>query len=89
MKKDRIYIDTSIVGGFFDVEFEVKPSNDPRSYRLDSSKLIKTGFTPNKKVIDACREIYNALETGSLLDKPNFYNVSWMKSQKLDEVQKL
>lgn len=23
MKKDRIYIDTSIVGGFFDVEFEV------------------------------------------------------------------
>ena len=22
MKKDRIYIDTSIVGGYFDVEFE-------------------------------------------------------------------
>ena len=78
-----------IIATEFDVEFEVKPSNDPRSYRLDSSKLIKTGFTPNKKVIDACREIYNALETGSLLDKPNFYNVSWMKSQKLDEVQKL
>jgi hypothetical protein len=24
MKKDRIYIDTSIVGGFFDIEFEIE-----------------------------------------------------------------
>lgn len=24
MKKDRIYIDTSIVGGYFDIEFEVE-----------------------------------------------------------------
>ena len=24
MKKDRIYIDTSVVGGFFDIEFEVE-----------------------------------------------------------------
>jgi hypothetical protein len=39
--------------------------------------------------MDACREIYKALETGSLLDEPNFYNVSWMKNQKLDEVHKL
>ena len=24
MKKDRIYIDTSIVGGYFDIEFELE-----------------------------------------------------------------
>lgn len=29
-------------------EIEIKPSNDPRSYRLDSSKLLATGFKPRK-----------------------------------------
>jgi len=81
----RIVDIAKLVAQEFDIEFTVKPSNDPRSYRLDSSKLVATGYTPKKKVIDACREIYTALETGLLDDAPNFYNVNWMKSQNLDK----
>ena len=35
-------------------------SNDPRSYRQDSRKLISTGFKPRKKIYDAIIEITNA-----------------------------
>ena len=28
-----------------------KRSNDPRSYRLDSSKILKAGFKPKKKLV--------------------------------------
>jgi hypothetical protein len=34
----------------FNVPIEVKPSNDPRSYRQDSSKLLSTGFMKKKGV---------------------------------------
>ena len=30
---------------------------DPRSYRLDSSKLLKIGFKPKKRISDAIEEI--------------------------------
>ena len=36
-----------------------KDKNDPRSYRLDSSKLINTGFRPKKIYKDAIIEIVN------------------------------
>ena len=31
-------------------KIKVKPSNDPRSYRLDSSKIIAKGFKPKKNI---------------------------------------
>jgi nucleoside-diphosphate-sugar epimerase len=39
------------------INVKILPSNDPRSYRLDSSKLIKEGFFPLYKVKDAIKEI--------------------------------
>jgi|TARA_B110000037_G_scaffold133108_1_gene151029 nucleoside-diphosphate-sugar epimerase len=57
-----------------------KNSNDPRSYRLSSEKLLRTGFKPKKTVEMAINELIllyeNNLET---FDDSNF-NVKWLKN---------
>ena len=67
----------------FKVEVEVKPSNDPRSYRQDSSKLIATGFERKKGVADAINEIATKLNNGELIDDDRWHTVRWMTSQKI------
>ena len=67
----------------FGVEIEVKPSNDPRSYRQDSSKLIATGFKPTKGVESAIAEITAKLQSGEISDDDRWYTVRWMTSQKI------
>ena len=37
-------------------EIVVTPSNDPRSYRINSDRLLATGFRPKKTVDDAISE---------------------------------
>ena len=62
----------------------VKPeSADPRSYRLNSSKLLSTGFAPKKSVAVAVGELAAAFRAGALVDRPNWHTVSWMKQQQL------
>ncbi|OUR60350.1 NAD-dependent epimerase/dehydratase [Colwellia sp. 39_35_sub15_T18] len=58
---------------------EVTPSNDPRSYRVNSDKLLATGFKPSKTVADAIEEIVDAYQSGELTDKPEFHNLHWMQ----------
>ena len=58
---------------------EIKPSNDPRSYKQESSKLLKTGFIPNKTISNAIDEIVNAHDEGRLVDKDQWHTVRWMK----------
>mgnify|MGYP001390374540 CR=1 FL=1 len=60
------------------VQIEMMPSNDLRSYRLSSEKLLGTGFKPKYGIDDAIEEIIHAYQSGKLLDLPNYYNVSWM-----------
>lgn len=67
----------------FNVPIEIKPSNDPRSYRQDSSKLLSTGFMKKKGVSDAINEIAFSLESGSLKDDDRWHTVRWMTSQKI------
>ena len=67
----------------FNVPIEIKPSNDPRSYRQDSSKLLSTGFMKKKGVSDAIYEIAFSLESGSLKDNDRWHTVRWMTSQKI------
>jgi nucleoside-diphosphate-sugar epimerase len=67
----------------FKVEIEVKPSNDPRSYRQDSSKLLGTGFIKNKSVSDAINEITSKLRDGDINDDDRWHTVKWMTSQKI------
>ena len=59
-------------------EIVVMESNDPRSYRQDSNKLVATGFTPSRCVADAIDEVATALSNGILVDRPEWYTVKWM-----------
>lgn len=58
---------------------KVLPSNDPRSYRLNSDKLLATGFRPKKTVADAIDEICAAYHLGLLKDEARFHNLKWMQ----------
>ena len=60
-------------------KIEITESNDPRSYRQDSSKLLKTGFEPKFSVLDAIKEIANKYNDNKLPDGDNCYTVKWMK----------
>lgn len=60
-------------------ELVVTPSNDPRSYRLSSRKLVATGFTPLHTVEDAIREVIAAQREGRLRDDETCYNIKTMK----------
>ena len=60
-------------------EIIVSESNDPRSYRVDSSKLLKTGFKPKKSVKHAIHELIDYFKEGHLADEDRFYNIRTMK----------
>lgn len=62
-----------------DCEIVVEPTNDIRSYRQDSSKLINQGFKPIKSVKNAIDELKESYESGILTDNDRFYTVRWMK----------
>lgn len=66
-----------------DCKIKIKKSNDLRSYNLDSTKLIKTGFLPKYNITDAIHEIKFAHEDGKLISKPQWYSVKWLKSIKV------
>ena len=65
----------------------IKKNYDPRSYRLDSSKLLKIGFKPKHKIINAIQELKNRHLSGRLIDHPKFHSIEWLK--KLAKLKKL
>ncbi len=75
----------NMVQSKIDCEIEILPSNDPRSYRQNSDKLLKTGFIRKHTVLDAILEIKKAHESGNLKDSDNFHTIKTMK--KLLEVK--
>ncbi len=68
-----------MVSSIIPSKIEITKSNDPRSYRQDSSKLLKTGFEPKFSVLDAIKEIANKYNDNKLPDGDNCYTVKWMK----------
>lgn len=68
-----------LVTKYVPAEITVKPSNDPRSYRVNSNKLLATGYKPKKSVSDAIEEIVNKYNSGELQDEDRFYNLKWMQ----------
>ena len=78
-KKIRKYIPTKIK--------ILKKNYDPRSYRLDSSKLLKIGFKPKHNIINAVRELKNKYDVGELKDNPKFHSIKWLR--KLAKSKKL
>jgi nucleoside-diphosphate-sugar epimerase len=65
----------------------VLPSNDPRSYRVNSDKLLSTGFRPKKTVEMAIDEICAAYRTGRLQDQERFHTLKWMQNTIFNRAQ--
>ena len=66
-----------------DCEVEIIGSNDPRSYRMNSDKLLAQGFKPSKNVATAIQEIASAYKEGKLDDADHFHNLKWMQQEVL------
>ena len=67
-------------------EIEIKPSNDPRSYRINSNKLLRTGFKPTKNVENAIQEMIDLYRNETLKDLEENYNLKWMEKNKLYDI---
>jgi len=63
----------------------ITESNDPRSYRQNSDKLLQTGFKPEFDVSNAIDEIISIYRTGNLEEGDNCFTVKWMKHLNLDQ----
>lgn len=66
------------------IEIERTPSNDPRSYHINSEKIRRVlGYQPKRTVADAVRDLCRAFRAGKLPDSmeaPRYYNVRTMKA---------
>lgn len=60
-------------------EIIISESNDPRSYRQNSEKLLKTGFQQKYGVEYAINEITEEYKKGNLVESDQCYTVKWMK----------
>jgi len=66
---------------YAEAEITITDSNDPRSYRVNSDKLLATGFRPKKTVGHAIREIIEKYHSGELKDDERFHNLKWMQRE--------
>jgi len=64
-------------------EIAVTESNDPRSYRQNSDKLLGTGFSPKHTIDHAIDEIIAMYRAGELVESDQCYTVKWMKKMGL------
>jgi len=68
------------------VEIEVKPTDDLRSYHICSDKIINTlGFKPKKSISDAIHDIKEAFKSGKIPDWKSYkyYNVKKIKESNI------
>ncbi|MBI5345830.1 MAG: SDR family oxidoreductase [Chlamydiae bacterium] len=77
-----------IVGKKKNIEMEVVPSNDNRSYHVNSDKISKKlGFTPKFTIENAIEDLIDAFEKGKLpnsLDDKRYFNIATMKAINLE-----
>ena len=64
-------------------EVVVTESNDPRSYRVNSDKLLATGYRPKKTVENAIQDVIEKYRSGELKDEEQYYNLKWMQREVL------
>lgn len=67
-----------------DAEIEVSPGDDPRSYRLDSSKLSATGFGPMYGFEDALDGLVELLRSDDFLDRDEWHTIRMLRELSLD-----
>ncbi len=68
-----------MVKNSIDAKIETTKSNDPRSYRQNSDKLIKTGFKPRFGVKDGIEDVIQAYRQGLFNESDECYNIKVMK----------
>jgi len=62
-----------------EAKINITKVKDKRSYAVDSSKLLQTGFVPKKSVRDAIFEIVAQYEIGALNTEEHMFNLQWMR----------
>ena len=72
------------VSGKVPSEIVISESNDPRSYRQNSDKLLATGFVQQFSVADAINDVIAKFQSKDLLDSDICYTVRWMKHLNLE-----
>jgi nucleoside-diphosphate-sugar epimerase len=81
----RVVEQDNVYGGVIDVV--VEPTNDNRSYRVSSKKILtELGWRPQKTIEDAVRDLLAAFKTGALKDTMSdekYYNIKTMQTAKL------
>lgn len=60
-------------------DIEITESNDPRSYRLNSDKLLAIGFTPQYGVENGIEDVIEMYNSGKVKDDDRYYNLKTMK----------
>ena len=69
------------------IEIEVSPTNDNRSYHVSSEKMRSIlGFTAKRSVIDASKQLVHAFSEGKIpnpLTDPRYFNIKLMQQAKL------
>jgi len=70
-----------------DIEIVTTPTNDIRSYHINSDKIAeKIGFRARRGIEDAVRDLCRAMKDGKLpasLDDERYWNVKVLKSRKI------
>ena len=75
----------SLITKIMPAEILVTASTDPRSYRVNSDRILATGFKPKKTVEDAIKEIIQKYKNNELKDEDQFYNLRWMQQTVLNK----
>ena len=63
-------------------KLSILKSNDPRSYRMNSEKLLKIGFKPKYNFKDAIKDLKTQFENGFKPSKEN-WNLDWLLKKKI------
>jgi nucleoside-diphosphate-sugar epimerase len=71
----------NMVARHVDADIVVTPSNDPRSYRVNSDRLLATGFKPKRTIEDAIKELVGLYRQGAWTDDPSYHRMSWMQKE--------
>lgn len=74
-----------IIADKIGAQIRIEPSNDLRSYRQDSSKLLQTGFVPKGGILSAVEEIIEQFNDGRLRDQDCWHTVKTMTKIGLSE----
>jgi nucleoside-diphosphate-sugar epimerase len=70
----------NLIASIIPSEIVITESNDPRSYRQNSNKLLSTGFVNTFAVQYAIEEIIKKYRTGEIEDRDEYYTVKTMKN---------